>query len=208
MPFDRAKTSLGFLEDKFRKVFGLAGAIGATFEPTITPVFITGTALDPGVASFRGRHWAWQYHTDAVAPSAANDTYGLTWPVDVIVRGISVTGLAAGDQCAVFIIAPDDPQIATWGGGNRQTGVWIDQGARAAERTPLLDRALRVSVGMAIANPELKGIAYVGAPTGGTAPFSYFPMSLHSPAGGCIWFQPSLSAASLRCRFAIWGEIA
>lgn len=205
MPFDRAKTSLGFLEDKFRKVFGLAGAIGATFEPTITPVFITGTALDPGVASFRGRHWAWQYGVDATAPSAANDTYGLQWPVDVIVRGIAVTGLADGNsQCTVFLIAPDDPQIATWGGGNRQTGTWIDQGTRAAERTPLLDRALRVNVGMAIVNPELKGIGFFS----GISAWNYLPMSLHSPAGGCIWFQPSLSAASIRCRFAIWGEIA
>lgn len=205
MPFDRAKTSLGFLEDKFRKVFGLAGAIGASFDPEIKPVYITGTALDPGVASFRGRHWAWQYSVDAVTPSAANDTYGLQWPVDVIVRGMAVTGLSdANSQVSAFLIAPDDAQIATWGGGNRQTGTWIDQGVRAAERTPLLDRALRVSVGMAIVNPELKAIGFFA----GISAWNYLPLSLHSPAGGCIWFQPSIGAASLRVRFALWGEIA
>lgn len=205
MAFDRAKTSLASIEDKLRKYFRLAGNIGATMEPEIKPVYIVGDARDPGVASFNGRHWAWQYHTAATAPSAANDTYGLTWPVDVIIRGIAVTGLAdVNSTCSVFLIAPDDAQIATWGGGNRQTGTWIDQKARAADFCPLLDRALRVSVGMAIATPETKLIGYFAGPS----LWNYLPISLQSPAGGCIWFQPALGAASIATRFAIWGEIA
>jgi hypothetical protein len=206
VPFDRAKTSLAFLEDKFRKAFGLAGTIGATFDAAIIPVYTVGDARDPGVASFRGRHWAWSFGFQVTAPSTANDTYGLTWPVDVLLNGITVVGLGtgavAGDQVEAFLLAPDDPQIATWGGGNRQAGTWIDQKSLAADRAPILDRALRVSAGMAITNPELRRIA-----TWAASGQSHLPVKIHSPAGGALFFQPSIGAGAIRVSFSVYGQI-
>src|SRR4029450_4477398 len=207
MPFDRAKTSLGFLEEKFRKLFGLAGTIGASFEPSITPVVVAADCRDPGVASFKGRHWAWQFGVSIPTPTAANVAYGLQWPVAGIVRGLQGTGLGTGagggDEVIAFLLAPDSPEITTWGGGNRQTGRWIDQTSLDTEATPLVDRALGVAVAALATNPHQRAIAYW---VSGTQ--SYTPISLHSPANGAILFQPNLGAGAIRCRFAMWGEIA
>lgn len=209
MPFDRASTSLGFIEDKLRKMLGLAGTIGAKFNADpINPVIIGGDIRDPGYASFRGRKWVWNYSVDAIAPNVANDTYGLSWAVPVVIRQITVTGLTvAGSAVMAHLFAPDDAILTSWGGGNRITGTWTDQKNQAAEQTPLLDRALRVSAGMAIGSPHLSCIGYwASGGTSGSTP-NELPVVIHAPANAAILFQPTIAAGDIRVRFGIHGEI-
>lgn len=209
MAFDRASTSLGFIEDKLRKMLGLAGTIGAKFNADpINPVIIGGDIRDPGYASFRGRKWIWNYSVDAIAPSAANDTYGLSWAVPVVIRAIACVGLqSVNSNCMAHMIAPDDALLTNWGGGNRATGTWTDQKNLAAEQTPLLDRALRVSAGMAIGSPHLSCIGQwrgYGTNVGMTP--ALLPVVIHAPANAAILFQPALAAGDF-CRFAVHGEV-
>lgn len=65
----QARTSLGQIEERLRRALGLAGNIGASFEPKLTPVIIAGDATAPGNPQFRGRRFN----------ASTDETPGVTW---------------------------------------------------------------------------------------------------------------------------------
>lgn len=137
MAFDRAKTSLAFLEERFRKLFNLAGTIGASFEPDIKPVVLAGDLDGPGYASFRGRHWACASAT--IGPNAlANDMYVWQTPVDVIVYGVWLAGISASSVAEAYLIEPPAALAALVIAG-LNVGCWTDQKAVTADPCPFLD---------------------------------------------------------------------
>jgi hypothetical protein len=147
MPFDRARTSLAFVEDRFRRMFGLAGAIETTFEPAIRPVVIAGDLRDPGVSSFRGRHWAW--HSDPLAFSAGGLCIGIKFAVPVIVESLFLTGLAASGRVEAFYMNPEFmlnpgtlPALTRTG-----TGTFIDARDKENDYTPFSDVAAAAAAG-------------------------------------------------------------
>lgn len=113
MAFDRAKSSLQSVEDRLRRLFNLAGTIGASFEPDIKPVVLAGDLDGPGYASFRGRHFAQM--SQALGPNAlANDLYGLFTPVDIVVFSVFCTGLAPNSDVACYLIEPRWARRSPW----------------------------------------------------------------------------------------------
>jgi hypothetical protein len=206
--FDRAKTSLAQIEDKLRKVFGLAGTIGAQLDPTLTPSYVMGDARDPGTSGFKGRHWAW---CSRPTPATTVGTWGLTSPVPIIIRGFEVSGMSAGTRLHVHVVASDHPALASWV-GNRPCGTWIDQKASETDATPLLDRAVAVGA-IVFANQQLTCVASfdtvnVANSTAG-AQGRTFDRGIHIPAGGALLFQiETAGGAGLNGFFSAWGEIA
>lgn len=137
MAFDRAKTSLQQVEERLRKLFNLAGNIGATFEPDIKPVVLAGDLDGPGYASFRGRHYA--VLSPAMGPNAtANDVYAILFSVPIVVYALHLTGLAPNSVVAAYALEPEAPGLS----GvviNTACGSWIDQRALTADPTPFFD---------------------------------------------------------------------
>lgn len=150
MAFDRARTSLQQVEERLRKLFNLAGNIGATFEPDIRPVILAGDLDGPGYASFRGRHFA--VMSPAMGPNAtANDVYAILFPVNFVAYSLHLTGLAPNSVVSCFALEPEAPGLS----GvviNTATGTWIDQRSQTADPTPFTDTGGRT------ANATLTGL--------------------------------------------------
>lgn len=143
MPFDRAKSSLQSVEDRLRRLYNLAGTIGATFVPEVKPVVLAGDLDGPGYASFRGRHFV--QLSQALGPNAAaNDLYAVLMPVECIVYGLVCTGLAPNSDVAAYLIEP-----AAVAGGvafipGVPVGTWADQKA-TNDPTPFTDTGGRIA---------------------------------------------------------------
>lgn len=147
MPFDRAKTSLQQIEEKLRRLFGLAGTIGAEFVPETKPVVLAGDLDGPGVASFRGRHVS--CFSAALSPNAvASQVYAIATPVELIVYALHCSAMNLNSFCAAFLIEPE--QAAAFAGiFVADRGCWIDQKRVTADPTPLQDtNGLVVSAGL------------------------------------------------------------
>lgn len=140
MPFDRAKTSLGFIEEKLQRLLGLAGAISASFEPELKPVIVLGDADTPGSGRFRGRHFA--FASDFITPGAGNTTFGLRVGVPCIIECMWVAGSPIdGGGAAVptrFPVhyfsanaAPAFPAVTT------VVGTWTDDKTSETDQPPL-----------------------------------------------------------------------
>ena len=207
MAFERASTSLSFVEERLRRFFGLAGRIDSKFDPHITPVVVVGTLDDPGVSSFRGRHWA--YVSDKNAGPAPGGTHGigLTLPVATLIRGFGCLGLAAGGYIDVFYVSPDETLPYP---GARPAATWIDQRTAGAERTPYSDSgaAWVAAAGGAPAVAVTNLTARFGGQTVGS-PYvdQQGKAELHFPANSQLAFNcGSVVAGSLITVFA-WGQV-
>lgn len=210
MPFDRPKQSFAGIEDKLRKLWNLAGVIGASFRPEITPSLTIADLREPGVASFSGRHWAWVSDDLTVLP-ASNGVIGFKFAQDILVDGVWSQGTDAANvfYIGVYQVTPDMTQPLTL---NRASGSWIDQRRLITDTPPCLDvaavtssggpayTAMRVSacrIGM------LPGKASVGCPN----PLEW-KWGLHVPAGNSIYFdvQPITTIGTLH--LGAYGRIA
>lgn len=168
MAFDRAKTSLQSVEDRLRRLFNLAGTIGASFEPAIKPVVLAGDLDGPGYASFRGRHWS--LVSPAMGPNAlANDTYSMLFPVDVVVYGVGLTGIAANSVAACYVIEPEAVTAAMLATLTAAAGTWDDNKSKSADPTPFFDsggRAVNAAISALYTNTRrLTGWANVANAT-------------------------------------------
>lgn len=100
----RAVSSLGFVEEKLRRLLGLTGEIGTTFAPAMTPVIIADDARSPGNNPNKGRRWAGYFGWNFTAPT---QTFGFSFPSGGIIEGWSIFNVTAGAQAAAFIATPD-----------------------------------------------------------------------------------------------------
>ena len=137
MAFTGAKTSFAQIEEKFRRLFNLAGTIGASFAPSITPVVIVANTDGPGYSSFKGRHWAWI--SEQAGAGAATHVLGMTTPVDVIVTELFCLMPAVGSVTA-HVTTPDQATTVSGAGFTRQAGAWVDNRLTATDLCPFTDR--------------------------------------------------------------------
>lgn len=207
MAFDRAKTSLGFIEDRFRKLFNMAGTIDATFAPTITPSVVIADTRDAGYSTFRGRHWAWW--SDFIAP-AAGQCIGIQFAVPVIVNNIGVTGLGMNNKADAYYIAPQSMNPSTLPVIARTAaGTWIDQRELTTELTPFTDTAAPQAAGAGAAQFTVSNrIGAWAVPN--TVGVGYDTMldlgGLHIGAGGALWFNfPVVPSGNVAC--GMYGRI-
>lgn len=145
MAFERAKVSLQNVEDRLRRLFGLAGEIGATFTPNLSPAIIAGDLREAGLSSYRGRHWSYCSDPLAAVGKVANQGFVLQFQVACLVDGIFVTGIGQDSRAECHVIAPD--VALPYPAPNRTAGTWIDNKMLSADAPPLLDTANAVLLG-------------------------------------------------------------
>lgn len=173
MPFDRAKTALATLEEKLRRYLGLAGQIGANFEPILRPVVISGDLREPGNSFYRGRHFAWGRSESIAAPNQ----YGtLRFEVDVIVK-FSFQPNVAGIS-TVYLTVPNQAGAVVAG---TNCGTWIDRRRDVTDLVPLTNGAMGPLTGTNFS--ETNRVMQIDGLT--TLPPVEGPI-LYIPAGGAL----------------------
>lgn len=207
--FDRATTSFAQVEEKLRNLFRLAGTIGASFQPAITPVVIVGNTDDPGVSSFTGRHWAYcSDNQTIVAP--ANALLGLHFPVAVHVYGIwARTGSAqAAERLEFAFSAPDDALPLALVRAN--AGTWVDRKTTSGDPVPFSDVGPMTTATDAAAYNALdvaqRRIVVFQMFNGGADSDSEIPM--HFAAGSTLWARCLNVPAASNLRWGCYGRIA
>lgn len=68
-------SALQNVEDRLRKLYGIAGDLGVSFRPEISLQVDAGTLLGPGTSLYRGRRWSWQSSVDLTAAGAAQSVH-------------------------------------------------------------------------------------------------------------------------------------
>lgn len=208
-----ARQALGFVEEKLRKAFNIAGPIGVTLEPTVTPVIIVDDTRAPGHAFYQGRSWA----VPQAALSSAGDFY--VWPVhfldDCLVETVYVFGqLPANQVLSLFLVTPDQWQNAPPGGVvslGGQGASWRDRNDRPGGSAAVTDV------------PPIESTTGWVAPSGGTVgpvvgntlinlPGGYvpvpaiFPIQVFVPRGGALcWELADTQAVPLAV--GMWGRV-
>lgn len=137
----RAVTSLGFIEEKLRRMLGLTSEVGTTFAPSITPSIHVGDATGPGYNRGAGRRWM---GTINMAAAAASQILVVRFQTGCVVDGWYWWQSTAANLCQVNYSTAD---LADPAGSNPNTlfAPYTEIGTVAAERAPLL-RSTWVSV--------------------------------------------------------------
>lgn len=188
-----AKQALGFVEEKLRRVFRLAGPIDADLDAVVKPVIIVDDLRGPGHAFYQGRSWACCLQSLGLAAGTKNG--GILFLDDVLVEGFDLrhATLAAGKNILVYVLTPDE-QTATGGGVAVATrnATWRDNktlGNLAAfnyDQPPLTSTGGWAATGGG--TPAGNGNIVWG--TGGGAPSTgYVPLGLFMPRGSAIYCQ-------------------
>jgi len=210
MAFDRAKVSLQQVEEKLRKFLGLAGNIGATFDPNVTPTLSIGSTDDPGYASFRGRKFIWISNT-MLASSPANGVIGVRFAVPVILRGLMVAGITAGagnPYVSAHLLTPDVVPLTL----ATNAGSWCDQKASQVDVPPLYSTAagaMTVATNLpALAQCDVTNrVATWIATTGGMSDQWQYT-NMHLGADSAIyWPTTTLVAGNIQFAFGVYGQI-
>lgn len=132
MAFAKARTALAQIEEKLRRQFGLAGEVGASLNPAIVPVVITGDLRDAGNAANQGRAFAWAY-TGPIGVGFAN-FQSLRTEQDVFLDYVVVGQAGALAVCSVWITVPSQaPAVAPVA----LAGTWTDKKLIAGDQVPL-----------------------------------------------------------------------
>lgn len=195
-----AKQALGFVEEKLRRVFNLAGPIDASLNPEVSPVIIVDDLRAPGHAFLQGRSWAWQ--VSSVGIVAGLKGADLRFLSDCLVEGFWIYHpplAAATSDVMVYIVTPDQfsasPPI---GGGLANFGAWRDRKLTATDVPPVGGNGSFVAI--TGTGPTGNNIVFhydgIGTPQPG-----FVPMQLFMPAGSCMVFvetdQPIFSVGAM-----------
>lgn len=204
MPFDRALTSLATIEDRFRRLFNLAGSIGASFTPAITPVVLIADTRGPGYSSFKGRKWSWV--SDRQVGIISPGLMGFYTPVDVVITSITASfGGGAGCYLYAQLYAPGQALPAAMVGTlTRSCGSWIDQKNSATDATPFLDKQVWLATATG-ANPELRRFAVWSADASSITVTQ--PLTMHMPATSTIVFEATITAGGAINGVGLTGEV-
>lgn len=209
MAFDRAKVALQVLEERLRKMLGLAGTIDATFTPSLTPVIVVGDTREPGYSTFRGRHWVYASNNITSTNSVANQCFGVQWMVDVLIDGLFLTGMPPLGRCGAYHWPPDDilsRPVTTFG----PRGTWIDQKrTEAGDFAPIFDtNGTQNNAGTAFDNIER--LCWWTANANGIASASHVSLGgIHLPAQSRIYWDTSgiPLATTHGVQVGAWGRI-
>lgn len=207
-----AKQALGFVEEKLRRVFKIAGPIDASLDPELKPVIIVDDLRGPGHAFYQGRSWS--IVCAVLGPIAAGTKgAGIKFLDDCIVEGIDIRGPNAGANGSlfVFLTTPDEETTTPPMGASpsARTATWRDNktvGSLLAanyDQPPVLGSAGFVALpGTSAGNGNIVwGNLQQGAglPTPGILAFQLF-----MPKGSGLYVQ---EAAFTDLSFTVWGRV-
>lgn len=210
MAFDRAKVSLQAVEERLRRMFNLAGTIGATFEPTLAPIIIAGDLREAGLSSARGRHVAY-CSGRVVTGGTPNAVYGVTFNVDTLIDAIFTTGLAPASSTTVHV-ATEDMAQALPVPGRAAVGAWVDNKRRNLDLAPFTDSGTVQQIAgagaFALLNEQNRITAFDCNALGGQSDTHvYIPMMMG--AGTQLWWTCDVlpNPAPIGVHFGFWGRI-
>ena len=99
-----AKQALGFVEEKLRRVFRLAGPIGVDLDPIVKPVIVVDDLRDPGHAFYQGRSWVSLFNGNS---GVGTNFLSVQFNDDVLIEAFFVVGeLAASTIVQVYHTTP------------------------------------------------------------------------------------------------------
>lgn len=204
-----AKQALGFVEEKLRRVFKLAGPIDASLDPEVKPVIIVDDLRGPGHAFYQGRSWA--ITCESIGLAVGSKVAGVLFSDDCLVEGFDIrhAQLAAGKDIRIFLLTPAEQALGGGTGGGiavtTRNGTWRDNktvGALATYDSPPVTSSAGWSApagGTPAANGNTLWVTVGGAPATGVVPIQLF-----MPAGSALYCQ-ELDQVDLG--WTVWGRI-
>jgi hypothetical protein len=189
-----AKQALGFVEEKLRRVFNLAGPIDADLDAVVKPVVIVDDLRGPGHAFYQGRSWAATILHLTIA--AGTKVGGFFFNDNVLIEGFDIrhaTTPASPASLQLFIVTPTEQAATAPTGSTPSTraGVWRDDFKVGSLLSANYDQPPVTTTGSFVANVG------TGAGNGNTvwssppvAPQAgYVPMQLYMPKGSAIYLS-------------------
>lgn len=194
MAFAKARTALAQLEEKLRRQLGLAGEVGAQFQPTLTPVIIAADLREAGNASNQGRAFTWSF---AGPIGLGFTTYmSLRTEADVFVDQMTLSISAAGLLQAYLTIPGQSPGVAVV----TLAGTWADRKLVAGDQVPLTQGVAGARTGVDVSDQNRIVAVLAGGASGAHV---VVPLNVMLPAGSALnWSAGAASAVSIRGR--IW----
>jgi hypothetical protein len=178
-----AKQALGFVEEKLRRVFNLAGPIDADLDSIVKPVIIVDDLRDPGHAFFQGRSYA---YSTAEQPAGVAGTWFvkvIQFRSDVTVETVYHFGVIPANASYAIQVGGADEALPI-GGVTFQCGSWRDRKAGTTDFPPIVQNS-----GLTAGTVALNSTIFV-AGAGGTAltMSQVLPLKVMIPANGWLMF--------------------
>lgn len=133
MAFAKAKTALAQIEEKLRRQFNLAGEVGASLQPVITPVVITGDLREAGNSANQGRAFEYCF----VGSNAAQQHFSVRNEAEIFVDRIFMSVNAAGQSACWLTVPGIAPAVAV----TTLAGTWTDRKVISGDQVPLTQSA-------------------------------------------------------------------
>jgi hypothetical protein len=205
-----ASQALGYVEEKLRRVFNLAGPIDASLDAEVKPVIIVDDLRGPGHAFYQGRSWA--ITVSHLTIPAGTKGAGFVFQDNVVIEGFDIRHATspANSSLRLFIVTPAE-QAATppLGAGtvSARTATWRD------------NKTVGTLLAASYDQPPIHGTLGFGAEVGtvggngntvwsqigaGIPQAGYVPMQLHMPNGSGIYLEES---NFVDLSFTIWGRV-
>lgn len=200
-----AKQTLGFVEEKLRRVFNLAGPIGASLDPEVKPVIIVDDLRAPGHAFAQGRSFVAQFGTTGIA--AGRKGCGFRFTADVFIEGWWAYGPAIPGATGVLFVAvitPDEVTATPPMLMNVACGAWRDRKLITADQPPCLSSLNFVAITgtSAATNNAVFTASGAGTPLPG-----FVPMNVMVPSGGAILFdETDLVSLNVGLQCRLWPQ--
>lgn len=201
-----ARQALGFVEEKLRRVFNLAGPIDAGLDPIVKPVIIVDDLRSPGHAFFQGRSWV--YTRDFEGTAVGNWVCTLKFANDCILEGFSLYGpnVPAGDRFRLYYLTPDR-QTANPASGVQVTtplAVWRDRKEKQLDQPPILGNTI---VDNLVGDLPTDDNTWLRIPASSPLP-GFVPMPAFCPTGSSLNLNFALTTAALvSLSFNVYGRI-
>lgn len=178
-----ARQALGFVEEKLRRVFNLAGPIDADLDAVVKPVIIVDDLRGPGHAFYQGRSWSCIIQSLGLA--AGSKVGGFVFSDDVLVEGFDLrhAQLAAGKNITISLTTPAEQTTNGFGvAATTRNATWRDNKTVGSILVPNYDQPPIASTGgwaapvggVFAGNGNIVWATSGGAPCTGPVPLQLF----------------------------------
>jgi len=203
--FERARQSLSDIEDRLRRAFGLAGPIGASLTPDLSPVMIAGDLREPGHSFNRGRSFV--YWSDLMS-TAANQYHTVQFNVAVLIEALYFPPMILnGTVVRAYSTVPG--QTPAQAITRQGMGAWRDNRLVDTDIPPIADSGAATGAlggGTDFASNRMLMQWHGVVPLGGTPnDVGERRMMIHLAAGSCINMRIPLTISNYS--YGIWGRI-